>query len=140
MRSLDQRRAAAAYREIGDAHPDVVSLARSLPDMLRTNGLLATWAFLLTKEKKKDRQPTPLRAVLEHLRSLPGLDVPAQGDLEAVFLHWVGGATGAGGSVDGPALRALTAEALAFAGWLKRAAEARGDAEGEPMEASHAPA
>lgn len=139
MKSLDQRRAAAAYREIGDAHPDVVNLARGLPDMLRTNGLLATWAFLLTKEKKNPRQPTPLPALLGHLRSLPGLGVPAQGDLEAVFLHWVGGATGAGGGVVGPTLRALTAEALAFAGWLKRAAEARGDVEGEATEVGHAP-
>jgi hypothetical protein len=132
VRSLDQRRAAAAYAGIGEAKKDVVVLARKLPDMLRTNGLLATWAFLLSKELKDKPTPTPLPIVLAHLRSRPDLEVPESGDTRAAFLHWVGGPAGAAGGVDGPELRALTAEALAFAGWLKRAAEARGDvAEGE---------
>ena len=61
MRSLDQRRAAAAYAGIGEAENGVVEMARRLPDMLRTNGLLATWAFLVAKELKENRQPTPLR-------------------------------------------------------------------------------
>ena len=67
---------------------------------------------------------TPLlEALLAYLRTLPELGVPAVG-AEDVFRHWVGGATGASGGVDGPQLRALTAEALAWSVWVKRAAEA----------------
>lgn len=125
MRSLDQRRAASAYGAIATAPPGAVDLARRLPSMLQANGLLATWAFLLAKERKAPRQ-TPLPFLLRHLESRE-LDVPAGGDVSAAFLHWVGGGQGANGGVSGTALRELTAEALAFAGWLKRAAEARGD-------------
>lgn len=125
MRSLDQRRAAAAYGAIATARPGAVDLARKLPSMLQTNGLLATWAFLLPKEIRAPGQ-TPLPFLLRHLQSLE-LDVPAGGDLPGAFLYLVGGGQGATGGVSGPALRELTAEALAFAGWLKRAAEARGD-------------
>lgn len=120
MRSLDQRRAAAAYRAVATAPPGAVDLARKLPSMLQINGLLATWAFLLPKN------PSPLPFVLRHLQSLE-LDVPAGEDLAAAFLHWVGGGQGGSDGVSGTALRELTAEALAFAGWLKRAAEARAD-------------
>lgn len=130
MRSLDQRRAALAYQAIAGADADTVRLARGLPDLLRTNGLLAAWAFLIKKDMKKTKL---LPILLQHLRDLPELEIPEPGnaggveDAKAVFRHWVGGATGDRGGVSGPQLRALTAEALAFAGWLKRAAETRGD-------------
>lgn len=124
MRSLDQRRAAAAYAAIDAAHGDAVELARKLPSMLQINGLLASWAFLLGKERKG--QATPLPFVLRHLQSLD-LEVPAGADATATFLHWVGGGRGAQGGISPRELRRLTAEALAFAGWLKRAAEARSE-------------
>ena len=118
LRSLDQRRAASAYAYAAAAAD--LDRAQKLPAMLQVNGLLATWAFLLAKEE------TPLLgALLGHLRTLPELAVPL-GNPEAVFLHWVGGAAGASSGVDGSLLRALTAEALAWSVWLKRAAEARG--------------
>jgi hypothetical protein len=88
--------------------------------MLQINGLLATWAFFLARG-----ETALLDSLLAYLRTLPQLQVPA-GSAETVFLHWVGGATGASGGIRGPLLRALTAEALAWSAWLKRAAEARG--------------
>lgn len=124
MRSLDQRRAASAYAAIEKAPKKAAELAIRLPAMLQINGLLATWAFLLAKEGKGE--PTPVASLLGHLRSLEDLQIPA-GDAQSVFLHWVGGATGASGGIGGSLLRALTAEALAWAVWLKRAAEARGE-------------
>lgn len=120
LRSLDQRRAASAYATITAAPKKVAELAIRLPAMLQINGLLATWAFLLSQEGKGN--PTPVGALLTYLQSLKDLKVPV-GNAESVFLHWVGGAAGIGGSL----LRALTAEALAWSGWLKRAAEAHGE-------------
>jgi CRISPR/Cas system CMR-associated protein Cmr5 small subunit len=116
-RSLDQRRAASAYTYAATAAD--LDRAQKLPAMLQINGLLATWAFFLSNSE------TPLLdALLGYLRSLPDLAVP-EGSAEAVFLHWVGGPAGASGGIGGSLLRALTAEALAWSVWLKRAAEAR---------------
>jgi CRISPR/Cas system CMR-associated protein Cmr5 small subunit len=119
LRGLDQRRAAAAYAYAAMAAD--LDRARKLPAMLQINGLLATWAFFLSND-----ETAILDALLGHLRSLPELAVPA-GGAEAVFLHWVGGPAGADGGIEGSLLRALTAEALAWSVWLKRAAEARAE-------------
>ena len=123
LRSLDQLRAASAYAAIETAPKKAAEMASRLPAMLQINGLLATWAFLLAQEGKGN--PTPVAALLGYLRSLPHLAVPT-GNAGAVFLHWVGGPTGAGSGINGSLLRALTVEALAWSVWLKRAAEARG--------------
>jgi hypothetical protein len=124
LRSLDQRRAASAYAYAATAPKKAAELAIRLPAMFQINGFLATWAFLLAREGKKE--PTPVAALLGYLQSLTHLRVP-QGDATSVFLHWVGGATGAGDGIGSSLLRALTAEALAWSVWLKRAAEARGE-------------
>lgn len=124
LRSLDQIRAAAAYRAVASADDKAVDMARRLPSMFQINGMLATWAFLIAKSEK---QATPLPALLAHLRMLPELQVPETGDPKQVFLHWVGGGRDSADGISGTTLRHLTEEALAFAGWLKRAAEARGN-------------
>lgn len=121
LRSLDQRRAASAYGYAATPTADL-DWAQKLPVMFQINGLLATWAFLLAKGEKP-----LLEALLAYLRTLPELGVPA-GSAESVFLHWVGGPMGASGGAGGSLLRALTAEALAWSVWLKRAAEAHGAA------------
>ncbi len=124
LRSLDQRRAASAYAYAG-APQASLDWAQKLPALLQVNGLLATWAFLLAKE-----QSSLLEALLGHLRTLEKLQVRKEGGPANAFLHWVGGPTGAGTGIDGTLLRALTAEALAWSVWLKRAAEARGSSPG----------
>lgn len=123
MKSLDQDRAAAAYQAIAKVDTKAGDMAVKLPVMLQINGLLATWASLLAKEAKKES--TPLDALLGHLRSLPELQVPAHKSAHEIFLFWVGGEPNNRAGVSGTRLRALTAEALAFAVWLKRAAESR---------------
>lgn len=127
MKSLDQRRAAAAYAAMEGADPDTLRMARKLPAMLQTNGLLATWAFLLSKG---NIHAGILSALLQHLGPPPaGLNLVQATDATEAFLGWVGGKAGADGGVGGTELRDLTAEALAFAGWLKRAAESQGEPE-----------
>lgn len=117
-RSLDQQRAANAYAAAVPGEGDVDF--QRLPAMLQTNGLLATWAFLLAK---KDKGRAALDALLRHLRTRADLGVPP-GTAHEVFRTWVGEPGGDAGGLGGPALRTLTAEALAFSVWLKRAAEA----------------
>jgi CRISPR/Cas system CMR-associated protein Cmr5 small subunit len=96
-----------------------LNLARSLPVMLQTNGLLAAWAHLLAKGAKKPEYREMARALLEHLRGRRL--APATGTArDALTGWWAQPASGA----TGRALRQTTAEAIAYSVWLKRAAEA----------------
>ncbi len=118
--NADQERGRRAFAFVqgypGD-HADLLGLARALPVMLRTNGLLATWAHLLKKEKPE--HAAAAGALLAHLRALSL--VPPEGSAVKVFLDcW----TAPAGGASGLQLRRLTAEAVAFSVWLKRAAEA----------------
>jgi len=121
MLSLDQMRAESAYRAIDELGADALDLARKLPVMLQTNGLLATWAFLLAKKQTHRRC---LDQLLRHLRTRK-LVAAGGDDAMVVFQRWVG--TKTGGELTGPDLRRLTGEAIDFAVWLKRAAEAHGE-------------
>jgi CRISPR/Cas system CMR-associated protein Cmr5 small subunit len=94
---------------------DLLALARKLPVMLQTNGLLATWAHLLAKNGSEYEQA--LAVLASHLQSLR---LAGDATPEALFNAWVDVRTGLS-SVD---LRRRTAEAIEFAVWLKRAAEA----------------
>lgn len=127
MISRDQVRAADAFRQVESHHrsspgnaADYLGLARRLPVIFQTNGLLAGWAHLLAKGRTEHRAVA--RALLAHFRH-PAIHLLEEGeadDAEAVFRRWIG--------PDDPVgtrdLQALTAEAVTFAGWLKRAAEA----------------
>jgi CRISPR/Cas system CMR-associated protein Cmr5 small subunit len=116
--SLDQRRAASAYAYAASPSADL-ERAQKLPMMLQINGLLATWAFLLAK-----KEHNLLSTLLQHLHSvLPNLEKQAD-TAEAAFLRWVGGPGRKKDGIDSMLLRALTAEAIAWSVWLKRAAEA----------------
>jgi CRISPR/Cas system CMR-associated protein Cmr5 small subunit len=122
---LDQLRAHHAFTYVqglqGD-RSDFLTLARKLPFMLHTNGLLATWAHLLAKKKARENGFV-LQALSTHLRAVAArlrLDVPSAGDAHAIFDRWVSSQ----GGLTGFALRKNTAEALALSLWLKRAAEA----------------
>ena len=119
----DQVRARNAFgfvpARLTSSPADFLQLVRKLPVMLQTNGLLATWAYLLAKEKK-DRQDIA-KALLEHLRDSGVAPASASRDARAVFLNdW----TGPQARLGTGELRRLTAEAIIYAGWLKRAAEA----------------
>lgn len=123
MTNLEQLRARRAFAKAGEiaeteGKKDFLSLARSLPAMLQNNGLLATWAFLLSKDTAQHK--AILTILLKHLRS-DCFNFPIQRDTPAaVFIHdWTGQTP-----LQGPQLMRLTAEALAFSGWLKRASEA----------------
>lgn len=139
MTNLEQIRAASAFAKASDvAKPngkikarDYLSLARSLPAMFQNNGLLATWAFLLSKDEK--HHEAILDALLKHLQShfrhknLVFTTIEPLTPSQAFTEHWIHPQR----KLNGEQLMALTAEAIAFSGWLKRAAEALCDKEGE---------
>jgi CRISPR type III-B/RAMP module-associated protein Cmr5 len=126
MLDLEQVRARHAFGHIAplakqeDLRGDLLTLARRLPEMLQTNGLLAAWAYLLAKQDREPAREKLERALREHLSheaiGLGGLVAK----LEGIFSSENGDRRG----LAGPELRRLTAEAVVYSGWLKRAAEA----------------
>lgn len=138
MTNLEQIRAQKAFDQAGKAaryddsdRKEFLSLARSLPSMFQNNGLLATWAFLLSKKDKKAHQAllnTMLKHFQAHFRSadLEFTTVESLHPEQVLINYWVR----SGRELKGEQLMLLTAEAIAFSGWLKRAAEALCDKEG----------
>lgn len=122
MRSLEQLRAANAFAALDGAGEEVLNHAVELPLMLQKNGLLAAWAYLLAKD------PGLLESVLDHLRQT-ALELP-DGEAAVVLRHWLGAQTRGSAGLGGGELRDLTAEVIALAVWLKRAAKARVPEEG----------
>ena len=116
--NLDQVRAKNAFafvQRIGEAgREDFLQIARKLPALFQTNGLLAAWAHLVAKDKTLAAQ-----ALLGHFREA-GLPVPAEGEpLQVLTSRWL-----AAGGLASSDLRKLTHEAIVYSAWLKRAAEA----------------
>lgn len=101
---------------------DFLTLARQLPTMFQTNGLLASWTFLLSKARKEQRHGRVLEACLEHLGSAGLVEASDGRTPEEVLKTWLGyeGRTPLG--VTG--LQRITEEAILYSAWLKRAAEA----------------
>jgi len=137
MQNLEQIRAKNAYNFVDiDVHgnfADFKTYAQKLPMMLRTNGLLATWAFLMVK---KDKGKDTLRALNEHLHEQFNTSIPE--DYKDTFKNWVGYSevqqkknlylnNPNNPNLTQDLLREITEEAIEYSGWLKRAAEARGE-------------
>lgn len=142
MISRDQVRAANAFAAVGSFRGDgdkYLALARRLPVIFQTNGLLAGWAHLLAKAKGADpgrsEHAAVAEALLAHLRhEAIHLVAAGGGGAQEVFRGWIEPEVAPPGSAP-PAtppatplgtgeLQALTGEAIEYAGWLKRAAEA----------------
>lgn len=114
QRNLEQIRAKQAWGGVreakaqgGDTTKDYGTLARDLPSLLHTNGLGQTLAFL---QSKKDGH----RLLLQHVSAWVMGQMGVQ-DMD--LLDWVISIA------DGQEYRRATAEAMAFAEWLKRFAE-----------------
>ncbi|MBN1271075.1 MAG: type III-B CRISPR module-associated protein Cmr5 [Candidatus Aminicenantes bacterium] len=128
MRSLQQIRAKNAFKYLKelsqkkDKEKDKekkmdVEILKKLPVMLQTNGLLATWAFLLGKEKKEsDKNYLLSKNIEEHLKSISL--IRNEKESEKLLEYW----TKNGMSFSD--FSHLTDEAIQYAVWLKRAAEA----------------
>jgi CRISPR type III-B/RAMP module-associated protein Cmr5 len=123
--NLEQIRARNAFAAAACKEPEFLNLARSLPQMLQTNGLLGTWAFLLAKAGREPSHAAVLNALATHLRS-EGIELIGERAVAKSLLltEW----TRPDASTD--LLQDVAAETLAYAGWLKRAAEALSDQEG----------
>lgn len=133
--NLEQARGHAAFSFVqsiaADRRAGFLGVAQKLPVMLQTNGLLATWAHLVAKggpapaagpAVSLNENALAARALLDHLRPLAPANLFAAdgGAIEALHALWKEQPSGASGLT----LRRLTAEAIRYSVWLKRAAEA----------------
>ena len=127
MKTMDQHRAKYAWQCVQNAKgnaphtpEDYLSLARSFPALVLTNGLGQALAFLLSKDTDSHRKLA--RHLADWLcgnQGAPGLPI------------YIGGAN-PGGSVlmrelfngNSETLRRATTETLSICNWLKRFAEA----------------
>ena len=94
------------------------SLARRLPALLQTNGLGQTLAFLRAKAGRDESNHHYV--IYDHLSAWVMERMKGDGDL----LEWIL-------SESSDAYRRATTEAIAFAIWLRRFAEAKGWGEGQ---------
>jgi CRISPR-associated protein Cmr5 len=130
-RRTDQDRAAAAWKAIEQADQasrkgklnakEYGSWARGLPAMLQTNGLGQTLAFLKAKgEGKADKMHSVLyRHLCAWVGPWVGLPAETRAEDRADFLQWIV-------TQSSDVYRRASAEAIAYALWLRRFAEAKG--------------
>ncbi len=123
MPNREQTRAQYAYAAAENIDGDI---AKKLPMLLRTNGLLATWAFLMAKGKKDGKYSEIAQELNNYLDSQ--MRELCEGTPEDSFKRWIGNQNNQNQRpLNGTQLRDLTEEAIEYAGWLKRAVEAKGE-------------
>jgi CRISPR/Cas system CMR-associated protein Cmr5 small subunit len=109
MKNLDQIRAKNAISvSIGQGADGGDAVAKKVPAMIRENGLLGALAFAIEKEKG---YRDVFVAVIAHLKEIKRL--PGTGETLETFLKDLC-------AVDASTLRSLTAEVMAYLGYLRR--------------------
>ncbi len=122
-RTREQQRAASAWNQVekiesGETRTkkkEYGSLARGLPAMLQGNGLGQTLAFLRAKGEGNSQKPQSV--LYQHLEEWLNAKISNKPDED--FLKWLV-------HQNSDTYRRATTEALAYALWLRRFAEAQG--------------
>ena len=118
QQTLEQQRASQAWRDVGSVSeelgPKYGTQARRLPSLIQINGLGQTLAFLNSKDNEA------MRTAYAHLSNWVMREANPPGDLLEAITRWTS-----------DEYRMATSEALAYALWLRRFAEAKGWGEGE---------
>ena len=127
MPTLTQRRAADAHNKVHEIatnnqfegiRKQYGSLARGVPSMIQINGLGPTLAFLLAKAKGEEAKPH--KQLYNHFSAWLSANVmPGFRHDPADILNWIITQSAA-------TYHMATAEALEYATWIKRFAEAEG--------------
>lgn len=120
-RTLEQRRAAAAWAHVGDSPTkEYVSLVRGASATILSCGLGQTIAFYLSKASKEKENENEYDLLTKHLaqwvlgnRERPNTSKTGTDLLQEIMNN------------DSDRYRELTSEALAYLVWLKRFADAR---------------
>lgn len=112
QQTMEQRRARQAWKDVESISlqlgPKYVTQARKLPSLIQVNGLAQTLAFLTSKDDEA------MRRTYAHLSSWVGQQMDTTSDLLQSITRW-----------SSDEYRRATAEALAYALWLRRLAEAK---------------
>jgi CRISPR/Cas system CMR-associated protein Cmr5 small subunit len=121
MQNLDQLRATNALEAaggIGEGREGGGNVAKKVPAMIRENGILGAAAFASeTKAGYKD----VFKAIIEHLGTAKRLPGCGRTTLEGFISDLA--------ECDAGQLRAITAEAMAYLGYLRRFAGQKGGRE-----------
>ena len=119
QQTMEQERARQAWNDVGSLSeqlgPKYGSQARKLPALIQINGLGQTLAFLNSKPDNK-----AMRQIYAHLSEWVMRQMGNGGDLLPAITRW-----------SSDEYRRATGEALAYALWLRRFAEAKGWGESE---------
>lgn len=130
MKGLEQGRAEVAFNSADNFYSEkgydkeYKQYVKKLPMMIKTNGLGATLAFMISKKKKKEWKYYEAIGnnitdwICEHRSYLLG-KVSINKDNNERFKVFISELI----KMNSPEYRALTVEVLAFLGWLKRFAE-----------------
>lgn len=117
--SLDQKRAAYAWRCVDGVSPDYVNLAKAAPSLIMGNGLMQTLAFF--KSKGKDHHEKLLGHILGWLVK-PEAACPFV--ISSQFKEAMGQLASA--NISSEQYLHATQEALAILKWIRQFAAARG--------------
>jgi len=118
MQSMEQKRAAYAWERVRGRNKEYKNLAKSLPAMVMTNGLMQTLAFLEGKrsrkeDNKKDPHGELLRDVLGWLKERKHIDKDGfEGAMQSLYEKESG------------EYRRATEEALEILRWIRQLADA----------------
>ena len=128
IQNLEQLRAKNAFSFIknvstmnGKKREEIANRINQLPVMFHTNGMLATFAFLLSKNKE-GKLNEMLENLLKHLKETKRFIVPS--DFNAYKIYLGGEAWIEPGRLQTNDFFTITDEMIKYSTWLKRAAEA----------------
>lgn len=128
-KNLEQLRAENAFKFIEKVQnkKEIMDIAKRLPTMFHTNGLLATFAFLLKNEdklkmKKDGMEINLIDNLIKHLKKTNRKAIPDDFKKEMIFNGdnaWIDDS-----NFETTDFFIITDEMIKYATWLKRAAEA----------------
>lgn len=114
MKSLDQERASYAWERVQSATREYQSLAKSLPALIMTNGLMQTLAFLSGKSTKEHK-----RLCEDILGWLNKVALIQKGEYQTAIREMAEG-------MDSLQYQRVTEEALAVLRWIRYLAQTVG--------------
>lgn len=116
MKTLDQIRAGYAWKRVQNPTKEYQNLAKSLPAMIMTNGLMQTLAFLKGKSKPGTEHDRLCKDILAWLKEAPAI---RKEDYEEAVTEIVE-------QMDSIAYQRATEEALAVLRWIRYLAQTVG--------------
>jgi len=121
-KSLDQERAAYAWKCVQGKNADYKNLAKSTPALIMSNGLMQTLAFLKSKDKPNQEHHTILGAQICAWAMTEKKPAPPENGVP--FRDGFGKIMGILSGMNSEGYRRATEESLAILRWIRQLADA----------------